>query len=172
MPSNIDELYEGLPDDAGLFERNGWTLKTRSYKGKRIPMWVKPGPSGEKKRKATDDDMHDFNSWKSALITEAEIENEPDSEGEEEDQEETEEVPMIAFAEDGRAVEIWGEMVGAKPIEVKDEEGELSHVVLQVKVKDLAGDSHIFDVPKGGVAAILSIHDAGKWSRSAREFSR
>ena len=162
MPTK-DELYEGLPDDAGLFERkDGFILKMRNYKGKRIPMWVKSIEGNEKKRKASDEDMEAFENWKAQLSEEEE----------EEEKAGFEEVPMVAFADDGRAVEIWGTLKAAKVEEIKNEDGDLSHVIMQVRVEDVAGDVHEFDVPKGGVAAILSAHDPGKWSRSAKPFHK
>ena len=175
----VDELYEGLPDDAGYFERDdGFVLRTRSVKGVRKPMWVKVNSSGnESKKTPKPEELTAFEEWKECQIdgTHPEV---PDEEPESEESESTEEspsvdvefVPPFATNDDEKAIEIWGTLEEAITTQHEDEDTGKVHCTMTATVKDINGELHTFDVPKGGVANVLSAHDAPKWCPTSRPF--
>ena len=177
MPDKEQEnIYEGLPDDAGFFERDdGYALKMRKVKGVRKPMWVKSIDGNESKKKPSDSDMESFKEWKQCKIdgTHPEVPDENDIEEDESNQkEEGIFVPPFATNDDTKALEIWGTLEDASTEQTvpPPEEGGKTFCTMQATVKDKDGLLHTFDISKGGIANLLSAHDPGKWCATSRVF--
>lgn len=181
MPQNTyEEIYEGLPDDAGLFGRDdGYTLKMRSVKGVRRPMWVKNIGGNESKKAPSASDIVAFEEWKQCKIygiypevPDEEVIEEHESTQDIEVVDERAFVPPFAVNDDNKATEIWGKMVGAMTTQhiPLPEEGGKTYCTMAVTVEDINGERHIFDVSKGGIANVLSAHDAARWCATSRPF--